>query len=89
MTQKEALQEYEELTYDLAKVVGKLDSIRQRMKYINAKMSYDGMFELDFDNAMVSLANVQAAAICYTLEEKYRDRDIKQYRDEANALEKS
>lgn len=87
MTNEEATAEYEELTYDLAKVVSKLDTIRQRMKYINSQMGYDGMFEIEFDEAMVSLANVESAAICYTLEEKYRDRDLKMYRDEAKALE--
>lgn len=83
----EAIQEYEELTYSLAKEVAKLNEIRQRMRHINESMGWDGMFELDFDEAMVNLANVEAAAITYTLEKKYRENDIKQLREQADALD--
>jgi len=46
------------------------------MEYINSEMKWDGMFEIDFDKAMVSLAKVQSAAILYSLEDEYDNKDV-------------
>jgi len=58
MTKEEAIETYEELTYDLAKAVGKISDIKERMSYVNDQMGWDGMFELDFENALAKLADV-------------------------------
>lgn len=52
-------------------------------------MEWDGLFEIDFDNALKALANVESAAIIYSLEDDFRQSDIEQLRQQADALEKS
>lgn len=73
MNTEEAIQDYKELTYKLAKAVDQLAFIKERMDYINNEMKWDGMFEIDFSNALVSLAKVESAAILYTFEDEFRE----------------
>jgi len=71
MTQKEAVSEYERLTYDLSKHMSCINDIYSRCHHINEEMGWDGMFEIDFEDALRKLGNVLAACVCYTLEDKY------------------
>ena len=87
MTEKEAIESYEELAYDLAKAVSKLAFIKERMAFINAQMDWDGMAEMAFEDALAKLSDVQATATIYLLESKFRDRDIENHKLEAKALE--
>lgn len=87
MTEKEAIESYEELAYDLAKAVSKLAFIKERMAFINAQMDWDGMAEMAFEDALAKLSDVQATATIYMLESKFRDRDIENHKLEAKALE--
>lgn len=86
MKEQEAIKDYEKLTYDIAKSVAKLSDIYQRVKYINNRMDWDGMFELDFGEALEKLANVQAAMITYSMENKFRKSDIESLELNLNAL---
>lgn len=76
MNKKDAIKDYEKLTYDLAKSVSKISYIYERIKFINSQMNWDGMFECDFSEALEKLANVQASMITYSMEEKFRKSDI-------------
>lgn len=76
MNKKDAIKDYEKLTYDLAKSVSKISDIYGRIKFINVQMGWDGMFECDFGEALEKLANVQAAMITYSMEDKFRKSDI-------------
>ena len=76
MNKKDAIKDYEKLTYDLAKSVSKISYIHERIKFINSQMNWDGMFECDFSEALEKLANVQASMITYSMEEKFRKSDI-------------
>lgn len=76
MNNKDAIKDYEKLTYDLAKSVSKISYIYERIKFINSQMNWDGMFECDFSEALEKLANVQASMITYSMEEKFRKSDI-------------
>lgn len=89
MKTNEAIKDYKELTYDFAKHLDKLAYIKDRVEYINHEMNWDGMFEIDFDKAMTYLAKVQAAMVLYTMESDFRERDIRQYEQEAKALRDS
>lgn len=76
MNKKDAIKDYEKLTYDLAKSVSKISYIYERIKFINSQMNWDGMFECDFSEALEKLANVQASMITYSMEKKFRKSDI-------------
>lgn len=76
MNKKDAIKDYEKLTYDLAKSVSKISYIYERIKFINSQMNWDGIFECDFSEALEKLANVQASMITYSMEEKFRKSDI-------------
>ena len=76
MNKKDAIRDYEKLTYDLAKSVNKISDIYDRIKFINNQMGWDGMFECDFSEALEKLAIVQAAMITYSNEDKFKKSDI-------------
>ena len=76
MNKKDAMRDYEKLTYNLAKSVSKISDIYDRIKFINDQMGWDGMFECDFSEALEKLANVQAAMIICSMEDKFRKSDI-------------
>lgn len=71
MNTNDAIEQYRELTYKLAKAVSQLSYIRDRMNYINTQMEWDGLFEVNFDTALRELAEVESAAIIYTLEDEF------------------
>lgn len=86
MTTKEAVSDYKELMFKIAKAVDQLGYVRERMHYINEQMGWDGMFELNFDTALRELAIVEAAAITYSFEDEYRSKEIANYESQLNAL---
>ena len=43
------------------------------MNYINTEMEWDGLFEVNFDTALRELAEVESAAIIYTLEDEFEN----------------
>ncbi len=77
MNKKDAITDYEKLTYDLAKLVSKISDIYGRIKFINDQMGWDTLIECDFAEALEKLAIVQASMITYSMEDKYRKSDIK------------
>ena len=76
MNKKDAIKDYEKLTYELAKSVSKISYVYSRIKFINEQMGWDGLFECDFSEALEKLANVQAAMIICSMEDKFRKSDI-------------
>lgn len=78
MTNEEAIEKYEKLTYDLAKLVSRMSDIYEQVKYVNSEMKWDGMFECDFETALAKLANVESAMITYSMEDKFKESDIKE-----------
>lgn len=77
MTEKEATETYEKLTYDLSKHLACLHVLYERAKYVNSEMEWDGMFECDFEDALSKLGNVLAACVTYTFESKYENHEKK------------
>ena len=77
MNKNDAIEDYEKLTYDLAKSVSKISDIYGRIKFINDQMGWDTLIECDFAEALEKLAIVQASMITYSMEDKYRKSDIK------------
>ena len=77
MNKNDAIKKYEKLTYDLAKSVSKISDIYGRIKFINNQMGWDGMIECDLSEALEKLAVVQAAMVTYSMEDKFRESDIK------------
>ena len=77
MNKKDAITDYEKLTYDLAKSIAKISDIYGRIKFINDQMGWDTLIECDFAEALEKLAIVQASMITYSMEDKYRKSDIK------------
>ena len=73
MNIEDAIEDYRKLTYKLAKAVSQLSYIRDRMNYINTEMEWDGLFEVNFDTALRELAEVESAAIIYTLEDEFEN----------------
>lgn len=89
MNKKDAIKDYEKLTYDLAKYVSKISDIYDRIKFINNQMDWDGMFECDFSEALEKLANVQAAMIICSMEDKFRKSDIEDMESSLKFLKES
>ena len=89
MNKNDAIESYEKLTYDLAKSVSKISDIYDRIKFINNQMGWDGMFESDFGEALEKLANVQAAMITYSMEDKFRESDIEDMESSLKFLKES
>lgn len=89
MNKNDAIEDYEKLTYDLAKSVSKISDIYGRIKYINNQMGWDGIFECDFGEALEKLANVQAAMITYSMEDKFRESDIEDMESSLKFLKES
>lgn len=77
MTEEEAIEKYEKITYDLSKHLACLHVLYDRVKYINSEMEWDGMFECDFEDALSKLGNTLAACVAYTLESKYENHEKK------------
>ena len=77
MNKKDAITDYEKLTYDLAKSVSKISDIYGRIKFINDQMGWDTLIECYFAEVLEKLAIVQASMITYSMEDKYRKSDIK------------
>ena len=77
MNKKDAITDYEKLTYDLARSVSKITDIYSQIKFINDQMGWDTLIECDFAEALEKLAIVQASMITYSMEDKYRKSDIK------------
>ena len=75
MTEKEATERYEKLTYDLAKHLASLHVIYDQAKYINSEMEWDGMFECDFEDGLSKLGNALAGCVTYTFEPKFEKDD--------------
>lgn len=86
MKESEAIRVYEENAYDIAKCVRTLNDIKDRLAYVNEQMNWDGMFMMDFSEAIEKLAVVLGSAVEYTLEGKFRDREIKVAEDRAKCL---
>ena len=74
LTDERAIEDYRKLTYDLAKLIGKLKYIKERVEYINREKEWDGMFEISFSNALENLADVQAAMVIYSYEDQYEQK---------------
>ena len=89
MNKKDAIKDYEKLTYDLSKSVSKISDIYDRIKFINNQMDWDGMFECDFSEALEKLANVQAAMIICSMEDKFRKSDIEDMESSLKFLKES
>lgn len=89
MNKNVAIEKYEKLTYDLAKSVSKISDIYGQIKFINDQMGWDGMFECDFGEALEKLANVQAAMITYSMEDKFRESDIEDMESSLKFLKES
>ena len=89
MNKKDAIRDYEKLTYNLAKSVSKISDIYDRIKFINDQMGWDGMFECDFSAALEKLANVQAAMIICSMEDKFRKSDIEDMESSLKFLKES
>ena len=89
MNKKDAIRDYEKLTYDLAKSVTKISDIYGRIKFINGQMGWDGMFECDFSEALEKLAAVQASMITYAMEDKFRKSDIEDMESSLKCLKES
>lgn len=89
MNRRDAIRDYEKLTYDLAKSVSKISDIYDRIKFINKQMNWDGMFECDFGEALEKLANVQAAMVTYSMEDKFRKSDIEDMESSLKFLKES
>ena len=89
MNKRDAIRDYEKLTYDLAKSVSKISDIYDRIKFINDQMNWDGMFEYDFGEALEKLANVQAAMVTYSMEDKFRKSDIEDMESSLKFLKES
>ena len=89
MNKKDAMRDYEKLTYNLAKSVSKISDIYDRIKFINDQMGWDGMFECDFSEALEKLASVQAAMVTYSMEDKFRESDIKDMESSLKSLKES
>ena len=52
-------------------------------------MGWDGMFECDFSEALEKLANVQAAMIMYSMEDKFKKSDIEDMESSLKFLKES
>lgn len=89
MNKNDAIEDYEKLTYDLAKSVSKISDIYGRIKFINNQMGWDGMFECDFGEALEKLASVQAAMVTYSMEDKFRESDIEDMESSLKFLKES
>lgn len=89
MNKNDAIEDYEKLTYDLAKSVAKISDIYGRIKFINNQMGWDGMFECDFGEALERLASVQAAMVTYSMEDKFRESDIEDMESSLKFLRES
>ena len=89
MNKNDAIKKYEKLTYDLAKSVSKISDIYGQIKFINNQMDWDGMFECDFGEALEKLANVQAAMITYSMEDRFRESDIEDMESSLKFLKES
>ena len=89
MNKRDAIRDYEKLTYNLAKSISKISDIYDRIKFINDQMGWDGMFECDFSEALEKLANVQAAMIICSMEDKFRKSDIEDMESSLKFLKES
>ena len=89
MNKNDAIEDYEKLTYDLAKSVSKISDIYGRIKFINNQMGWDGMFECDFGESLEKLASVQAAMVTYSMEDKFRESDIEDMESSLKFLKES
>ena len=89
MNKNVAIEKYEKLTYDLAKSVSKISDIYDRIKFINNQLGWAGMFECDFSEALEKLANVQAAMIMYSMEDKFKKSDIEDMESSLKFLKES
>ena len=89
MNKRDAIRDYEKLTYDLAKSVSKISDIYGQIKFINNQMDWDGMFECDFGEALEKLASVQAAMVTYSMEDKFRKSDIEDMESSLKFLKES
>lgn len=73
MNEHTAISDYQKLNYDLAKLIGKLAHIKDRVSYINTAMNWDGLFEVDFSAALEKLASVQSSMTIYAYEDEFGD----------------
>ena len=78
ITEKEAISRYEEITYEMSKHIGCLNQMYDTVHWINEQMGWDGMFETEFEEALVKLGNVLAACVTYSLEDKYEKNSGKE-----------
>ena len=89
MNKKDAIKDYEKLTYELAKSVSKISYVYSRIKFINEQMGWDGLFECDFEEALAKLSNVQASMITYSMEDKFRQSDIESMENTLKCLKET
>lgn len=85
---EEAVNDYKKLSYDLAKLIGRLGDIQDRVKYINEKMNWDTLVNFDFSDAMCSLAKVQASLVQCANEDDYLESDVSRLKSELEAYER-
>lgn len=71
MTEEKAVKEYEKISFDVARHVSCLNDLYDKVHSINEEMGWDGMFEIEFEDALRKLGNVVAACVIYHLEGKY------------------
>ena len=87
MTKTEANNRCMMAAYDLSKLVSKIADIRDSLKFTADEMKWNDMLLMDYDDALVKLAKVMAGTTLWATEEMFRKQQIKDYRDEADALE--
>lgn len=85
----EDLEKIEKLTYDLAKNISRLHCIYDQFDYIVKKNKWDGMFLVDFSDALMKLSNALAGGVCYSCEDKYIKDDIRELEQNLEAYKSS
>lgn len=56
--ENQAICDYRKMSYDLAKIIGRLSDIYDRMQFIDQLHGWDGMHEIDFEKALMFLGRV-------------------------------
>ncbi len=85
--ESKAICDYRKMSYDLAKIIGRLSDIYDRMQFIDQQRGWDGMHEIDFEKALALLGRVQAATVIYSLEQEYLKDDVEQLKRNLAAYE--
>ena len=55
--ENKAIRDYRKMSYDLAKIIGRLSDIYDRMQFIDQQCGWNGMHEIDFEKALAPYEN--------------------------------